>query len=146
MKKPFKKLLVGALSVVLAMVLATTVFAAKTSDEKNKETSEFGRFTATLDYIGFVADRKNVTFETTIEHLSTSHIDTKLYAQVIVYNYNTGERLDEDRAPVTTNELTTSYYWEGHTSVTNDNKISVSGSHEARSYGSVAAYTTIYDF
>lgn len=131
---------------MMIMALATTAFAAKTTDTKTKVTSEFGTLTGSEWYVGKIAGRKEVTFVTSITKLSSTTINTTLYAQVDIHDYKTGKFLDYDVAPVATNKLQTGYYWQGHSSATNDNLVSGFGAHEARRAGSAVVYTEIYGF
>lgn len=148
MNKTFRKFLATALAIVLTMAFATTAFAAKTTDTKTKSTSEFGTLKGLLYYAGREEsnNRKEVIFATSITKLSSTSINTTLYAQVDIHDYKSGKYLDYDRAMVGTNVLETSYYWQAHSAATNDNLISGFGAHEARRSGSAAVYTTIYGF
>lgn len=69
-----------------------------------------------------------------------------MHAKVDIYDYKTGVYRDSDIAMVGTNTTHTGYYWEGHSSLTNNNLISSFGAHEARRSGSAAVYTSIYGF
>lgn len=144
MNKTFKRLLATVLAVIMIATLTVTSFAAKTTDTKTKSTSEFGTLTGSQWYVGKILGRKEVTFETTITKLSSTSINTTLYAQVDIHDYKTGKYLDHDQAMVATNKLETSYYWSGHSSAANDNLISSFGAHEARRSGSAVVYTNIY--
>lgn len=149
MKKTITRFLSVALAAILSMMFVTTGFAAKTTDTKTKSTSEFGTLTGLLYYCGRAdnfLNSKEVIFVTKITKLSSTSINTTLYAQVDIHDYKTGKYLDHDRAMVTTNVLETSYYWQAHSSAANDNLISGFGAHEARRSGSAAVYTSIYGF
>ena len=146
MKNTLKKLLASALVVIMAMTFASTALAARTSDTKTKSTSEFGILTGDIFYVGKLGGRKEVSFCTDISKLSSTSINTTLHAKVDIHDYKTGKYLDGDIAMVATNQLHTGYYWEGHSSTTNDNLISGFGAHEARRSGSAAVYTSIYGF
>lgn len=146
MKKLSKKLIAIMLTFVLAMSLSTTAFAAKTSDTKTKTHSEFGTLTGYEVYVGKFAGRKEVTFETKISKLSSTSISTTLFAKVDIHDYLTGEYRDHDQAITVTNKTATSYYWEGHSNITNNRLISSFGTHEARRSGAAAVYTEIYGF
>lgn len=146
MKKIFKKFLASILAVIMTMALATTAFAAKTSDTKTKSTSEFGTLTGNVVYSGKFDGRKEVSFGTQISKLSSTSINTTLHSRVDIHDYKTGKYLDYDLAPVATNKTYTGYYWQGHSSAANDNLISGFGAHEARRSGSAVVYTEIYGF
>ena len=134
------------LTLVLAISLATTAFAAKTSDTKTKTHSEFGTLTGWEAYAGKVNGRKEVSFFVEITKLSSTSINTKLLAKVEIYDYLTGVYRDFDVAPTVTNQKSTGYYWEGHSDLTNNRLISSYGTHEARRSGSAVVYTEIYGF
>lgn len=147
MKITLKRILAGVTAVIMVMTFAVTVFAAKTTDTKTKSTSEFGTLTGWQGYSGICGcGSKIISFETTISKLSSTSINTTLYAQVDIHDYKTGKYLDHDQAMVTTNKMSTGYYWESHSSATNDNLISSFGAHEARRSGSAVVYTNIYGF
>lgn len=147
MKITLKRFLAGVTAVIMVMTFAVTVFAAKTTDTKTKSTSEFGTLTGWQGYYGICdCGSKIISFETTISKLSSTSINTTLYAQVDIHDYKTGKYLDQDIAMVTTNQLRTGYNWESHSSATNDNLISSFGAHEARRSGSAVVYTNIYGF
>lgn len=142
-----KRMIASLLALVMVMSFSiTTAYAAKTTDIKSKSTSEFGTLTGQEDYSGKILGRKEVAFSTTISKLSSTSINTKLYASVEIQDYKTGKSIGYDTAPVVTNQRSTSYYWQGHSDAANNNLISSFGTHEARRSGSAAVYTEIYGF
>lgn len=143
MKKIAKRIAALALATALSVAFSTTAFAAKTS-KKTKSTTEFGTLTGYQYYIGKNdIGRKEISFYTSISKLSSTSINTYLYAEVVIKNYKTGSTLGGDNATVTTNKTYTGYYWEGHSTQANNNAISSFGKHEARRSGSAVVYTTL---
>lgn len=149
MKNYVKKAIAAFLTAIIAFSFCTAAFAAtKTSDYKSKNHSEFGTLSGNEQYIGFVTNRKNITFETKISKLSSTTIATKLYSYVDVHDYLTGKYLSSANGEPTpgVNVTSNSYYWEGHSDAENKRKISSFGTHEARRSGSAVVYTEIYGF
>lgn len=142
-----KRMIASLLALVMVMSFSiTSAYAANPKDKAIKTTSEFGTLTGEQAYSGKFGGRKEVAFSTTISKLSSTSINTRLYASVEIQDYKTGKTIGGDSAPVVTNQRSTSYYWQGHSDAANNNLISSFGTHEARRSGSAAVYTEMYGF
>lgn len=109
LKKIAKRIAALALATALSVAFSTTAFAAKTS-KKTKSTTEFGTLTGYQYYIGKNdIGRKEISFYTSISKLSSTSINTYLYAEVVIKNYKTGSTLGGDNATVTTNKTYTAW-------------------------------------